>query len=485
MLIELSENNGQPIFINLASSILREIERGRLKPGDALPGTRVLAKSLKVHRNTVDAAYHELTMQGWLVAEPSRGTFVARDLPELKSDLDTVPVGPQQPVAGIGATTDPSLYLSDGTADVRIMPHADLARAFRRALGAPAFLASAGYNDPRGSGALRRALAGYLTRERGLVVSSDDVLVTRGSQMALFLAAGAVLQPEQMIAVEEPGYPLAWAAFRAAGARVIGVPVDAHGLDVEYLADLAGREPALKAVYLTPHHQYPTTVTLGAGRRLKLLKLARHHGLTILEDDYDQEYRFDGRPVLPIAARVEADLSIVYIGSLSKLLAPGIRIGYAVAKPAILRRMANRREVIDRQGDLPLEQALASLIDDGILRRHARKARRIYQARRDCLAEELNREFGQAVSFTLPAGGLALWLRLNCTVSAEGWAERAASAGLAVMPGVGFALDPARAPEAFRIGYASLDEATLRRAVGLLAHTRISTLKQRRTVGRS
>ena len=472
MLIELSEDGGQPIFINLASSILREIERGRLKPGDALPGTRALAKSLKLHRNTVDAAYQELTMQGWLVAEPSRGTFVARDLPEFKPGSGTVPVGPQQPVAEIGATTGPSLHLSDGTPDARIMPHGDLARAFRRALGAPAVLTSAGYGDPRGSLALRRALAGYLTDERGLVASSDDVLVTRGSQMALFLAAAAVLEPGQTIAVEELGYPFAWAAFRAAGVRVIGVPIDAQGLDVEHLAGLAKREPTLKAVYLTPHHQYPTTVTLGAGRRLKLIELARRHGLTVLEDDYDHEYRFDGRPVLPITARAEADVSTVYIGSLSKLLAPGIRIGYAVAKPAILSRMAYRREAIDRQGDLPLEQALADLINDGTLRRHARKARRIYQARRDCLAEELNREFGQAVSFTLPAGGLALWLRLDPAVSAEAWAERAATVGLTVMPAVCFALDSARAPEAFRIGYASLDEASLRRAVGLLAHTR-------------
>src|SRR5258708_7933155 len=182
MLIELSEDGGRPIFINLASSILREIERGRLKPGDALPGTRALAKTLKLHRNTVDAAYQELTMQGWLVAEPSRGTFVARDLPEFKPASGTVPIGPQQPAAEVAATTRPLLHLSDGTADVRVMPHADLARAFRRALGAPAFLASAGYGDPRGSLALRRALAKHLTEERGLMASSDDILVTRGSQ---------------------------------------------------------------------------------------------------------------------------------------------------------------------------------------------------------------------------------------------------------------------------------------------------------------
>jgi GntR family transcriptional regulator/MocR family aminotransferase len=253
---------------------------------------------------------------------------------------------------------------------------------------------------------------------------------------------------------------------------VVGVPVDAQGLDVEHLARLAEREPTLKAIYLTPHHQYPTTVTLGAGRRLKLLEIARHYRLTIFEDDYDHEYRFEGRPVLPLAARADPELSVVYIGSLSKLLAPAVRVGYAVTKLSILGRMADRREAIDRQGDLPLEQALASLMDDGELRRHARKARGIYQARRDLLAEELTRQLGEAVSFKVPAGGLAIWLRLADGVSAETWAGNAAGAGLLVTPGLRFVLTTATTPDAFRIGYASLDEADLRRAVTLLARTR-------------
>jgi GntR family transcriptional regulator/MocR family aminotransferase len=290
--------------------------------------------------------------------------------------------------------------------------------------------------------------------------------------MGLFLAAAAALQPGQAIAVEEPGYPLAWSAFRAAGARVIGVPIDAQGIDVARLAALAKREPALKALYVTPHHQYPTTVTLGAGRRLKLLDIARRYRLTIIEDDYDHEYRFDGRPVLPLAARAEPDLPVIYTGSLSKLLAPAIRVGYAVARPEILARMADRREAIDRQGDLLLEQALASLIEDGELRRHARKARRIYKARRDFLGREIVRRLGDDVAFDMPAGGLAIWLRLRAGLSAETWAANAYRAGLAITPGVRFALDTANTPEAFRIGYANLDESELNRVVALLSRTK-------------
>ncbi|MBZ7921470.1 PLP-dependent aminotransferase family protein [Ensifer adhaerens] len=470
--IELSRDGKQPIFLDIVASIVREIERGRLKPGEALPGTRALARSLKVHRNTVDAAYHELTMQGWLVAEPSRGTFVARDLPDLRPANDADRKSAPANAVRTEMRAPSPLRVTDGAPDSRLMPRSELGRAFRRALLGPAFLSDTGYGDPRGALSLREALSDYLESERGLIAPPSDLLVTRGSQMGLFLAASAVIEPGEAIAVEDPGYPLAWAAFRAAGAKVIGVPVDGQGIDVSRLASIADREPRLRAIYVTPHHQYPTTVTLGAGRRLKLLDIARYRSLTIIEDDYDHEYRFDGRPVLPLAVRAEVELPVIYIGSLSKLLAPAVRVGYVTARSDILARMVDRREAIDRQGDLPLEQALAGLIEDGALRRHARKARRIYQARRDHLAERLISRLGSEVTFETPAGGLALWISLRSGLSAETWAFNAHRAGLAVTPGLRFALDASRAPEAFRVGYASLDQSELSRLVDLLSRTR-------------
>ncbi len=468
--LELTGDGERPMFMNIAYSIIREIERGRLKPGDPLPGTRALSTSLKVHRNTVDAAYQELTMQGWLVARPSRGTFVANDLPE-PAGGETPPPTLRAPLDPVGrGTAPPMLRVSDGAPDARLMPATQLARAFRTALTSPAFVGGGDYSDPRGTIRLRTALSSYLISERGLTASADDMMITRGSQMGLYLAAAALVKPGEAIAVEEPGYPLAWSAFRAAGARVVGVPVDAHGIDVDRLAAIADREPELRAIYVTPHHQYPTTVTLGASRRLKLLDLARHKRLVLIEDDYDHEYRFEGRPVLPLAARAEAE-GVVYLGSLSKLLAPAVRVGYAIAAPAVLTRMADRREAIDRQGDVPLEQALASLIEDGELRRHTRKARRIYGERRDLFAAAIHRELGQHVAFDLPAGGLALWLRLRAGLDAETWAANAAQVGLAVSSGVKFVLDAAHAPQAFRLGYASLTEIELSRVATLLKRT--------------
>ena len=470
---QLEEDGKTPVFLNLASVILGEVERGRLNPGDPLPGTRALAKSLRIHRNTVDAAYRELVLQGWLVTEPSRGTFVARDLPEVTPSRRTeAKTALQKAAAGPEAWTPPVLLVSDGAPDPRIVPRAELARAFRRALAAPSFLATRGYDDPGGSTQLRAALAGYLTSERGLTATGEGLIVTRGSQMALFLAAQAVFQPGEIIAAEDPGYPLAWSAFRAAGARVIGVPVDAQGLSVDHLAAIAEREPALRAVYVTPHHQYPTTVTMGAGRRLKLLDLARRLNLTIIEDDYDHEYRFDGRPVLPLAARANSGVDIIYIGSLSKLFAPG--------NPSRLRDDKSHSAAANdgnSSGDRPPGRSAVGARGRPPDRRwrpasacpqsppHLSKTPGSTRRRNPPQIRRQDR-----LRFT--SGGLAIWLRLTDGSDAGRWASRAASAGLAITAGCAFAIETSAVQSAFRFGYASLDEAELCRAVDLLMRSR-------------
>lgn len=469
VVLQLERDSAKPIFLNLASVIIREIERGRLKPGAVLPGTRSLSKTLGVHRNTIDAAYQELIQQGWAVARPSRGTFVAEDLP------DTPPVrSRERPTPAIAAPPpreNIDIAFSDGAPDARIAPRAELARAFRRAVAAPSLLRRSPYGDPRGSARLRAALCEYLGGERGLVADPGDVIITHGSQMALFLAARALLRPGDTIAVEDPGYPLAWEAFRAAGANVIGIPVDRQGASIEKLERLAEREPNLRAVYLTPHHQYPTTVTLTAPRRLALLELMHRWNLILIEDDYDHEFRFDGRPVLPLAASTQS-AHIVYVGSLSKLLVPELRIGYAIASPKLIERMARLRQAIDRQGDLPLEHAVAVLIADGEIRRHARKSRQVYRTRRDQLAELLQRHLGGVGTFDVPTGGLAIWLRLSHPPDVEQWALAAEGMGLGVLAGATFALKRRHAPNAFRLGFGDLSENELSRAVAVLAHSR-------------
>jgi GntR family transcriptional regulator/MocR family aminotransferase len=483
--VDVDRSAALPPFLQIARSLAGDIQRGRLRPGDRLPGSRRLAASLQVHRNTVLAALAELTAEGWIETTPARGTFVARTIviPRgrpfsrrlgLRTHVPAhVPFALPETPAAYRPPSLPrgTLNLSNGAPDVRLVPASSIGRAYRRALSlrGPDLLA---YGDPEGHVALRTALASMLTGTRGLSAGPADVLVTRGSQMALMLAARALLRPGDTVAVEELGYRPAWEAFRAAGAAVVPVPVDSDGIDVDALQRLATRTP-VRAVYVTPHHQYPTTVTLKAARRLALLALARAARFAIIEDDYDHEFHYDGRPVLPLASADHAGL-VVYIGTLSKVLAPGLRIGYIVAPPPVLRSASALRSLLDIQGDRAAEAAVAAWIDDGELQRHIARVRRVYAHRREILARSLRRAFGDGVEFTLAPGGMALWVRLHTSVDVDQWANRSVRHGVSWYTGRRYAFDGRPRPFG-RFSFASLNERELPEAVRRMAAAQVGS----------
>ena len=462
-----------PPFLQIARALAAEIERGRLRPGDRLPGSRPLAASLDVHRNTVIAALDELLAEGWVETSPGRGTFVARDLPPaVKPGRRSSPrplASMQLPFAMPELTADyrqpplprGALNLSNGAPDVRLVPARLLGRAYRRALSlrAPDLLA---YGDAAGHPALRAALATMLSTTRGLPARADDVVVTRGSQMALTLIARALLRPGDTVAVEHPGYRPAWEAFRAAGATLVPIRVDADGVDVPAIGRLA-QTGALRAVYVTPHHQYPTTVTLKAPRRAALLALARKQRFAIIEDDYDHEFHYDGHPVLPLASSDHGG-TVIHIGTLSKILAPGLRIGYVVAPGPVVNRIAASRSLLDIQGDLPTEAAVAELIEDGELQRHVARVRRVYQQRRGILSSALRSAFADDVEFTVSPGGMALWVRFHVDVDWEQWVSRGLERGVFWYTGRRYAFDARSTPFA-RFSFAWLSERELPEAV--------------------
>ncbi|HEX9365386.1 MAG TPA: PLP-dependent aminotransferase family protein, partial [Vicinamibacterales bacterium] len=308
-------------------------------------------------------------------------------------------------------------------------------------------------------------LAAMLSSTRGLACHADQVFVTRGSQMALTLAAKALVRPGDVVAVEEIGYRHAWESFRQAGAALVPIPVDADGLDVAALERLITTRP-VRAVYVTPHHQFPTLVTLSAQRRVRLLELARSHRIAIVEDDYDHEFHYDGRPVLPLASLDRAGV-VIYVGTMSKVLAPGLRIGYLVGPPDLLARVEAHREYLDMQGDLAMEAAVAELLEDGEVQRHVRRVRRHYQRRRDLLVELLRTLAAGAVSFTVPAGGIALWIATAHHVNVDAWAARARRQGVAFQTARSFTFDGEPRPFA-RLGFACLNESEMRTAVDRL-----------------
>jgi len=358
-----------------------------------------------------------------------------------------------------------TLNLSNGAPDVRLVPARAIGRAYRRVLGLRGAELLA-YSEPEGHIGLRTALASMLASTRRLPVGPEDVLITRGSQMALTLVARALLRPGDTVAVEELGYRPAWEAFRAAGATVVSVPVDGDGIDIDTLKRLANRA-ALRAVCVTPHHQYPTTVTMKAARRLSLLALARAGRVAIIEDDYDHEFHYDGRPVLPLASADHAGL-VVYIGTLSKVLAPGLRIGYIVAPPPLIRNASAIRSLLDIQGDQATEAAVATLIEDGELQRHVARVRRVYANRREILASCLKRTFGEGVEFVLAPGGMALWVRLHMSVDIDEWARRSVQRGVSWYAGKRYAFDGKSKPFA-RFSFAWLNERELPEAVRRMA----------------
>ena len=456
------------LFARVASAVADDIRRGALRAGDRLPSTRALATRFDVNRNTIVAAYDELVAQGWVVARGPRGTFVADDMPERPVRGSAAPRGMPARAGfdapalleprGLFAPAGARYQLSAGVPDTRLLPGAVLARAYRRALASRAGRAGLDYAGAGGTPRLREAIATMLRTTRGIPATASNILITRGSQMALDLIARWLARPGVPIAIEELGYAPAWRAFEHAGARLVPVPLDAQGLVVDALPRAAPR-----CVYVTPHHQYPTTVLMSPARRLALLARARTDRFAILEDDYDHEFHFDGRPVAPLAA-ADPHGNVLYVGTLSKILAPGLRLGYLAAPERVVEALARARQSVDRQGDQVLEHAVAELFEDGELARHTRKMRRSYEARRDALIHALRRELGSAVSFDVPAGGITLWLRVADGIDLQAWRTRALAHGVAFTTARELAFD-GRARPYFRVGYARYDEAELVDAV--------------------
>ncbi|WP_424192133.1 PLP-dependent aminotransferase family protein [Ampullimonas aquatilis] len=471
--VQISRDSAIALHIQIVQAVVEAITRGRLLPTAPMPGSRDLAERVGVNRKTVVLAYDELVAQGWLTTQGKRGTFVAAALPKLDAKISMAKRGAQSPIhsslSGVKLYGEPLHWdedgrhgknlidFNDGVPDTRLIPYDVLSRAFRHALVTMARTNQLGYGDPRGSLLLRQALTRMLNMERGLDTSPENLCLVRGSQMGIFLAARILVRPGDCVAFEMLSYGPAREAFRVCGASVFGVDQDEHGLVPQSLERLC-RKQRIRAVYVTPHHQFPTTVMMPVERRLRLLMLAEQFGFVIVEDDYDHEFHFDHRPMLPLASGDHAG-QVIYIGSLSKVLAPGLRVGYLAASPDIVNRCVAEIMLIDRQGNAVTELAVAELMESGELKRHIRRALRIYEQRRNSAAAAIRTELSPWLDFDLPAGGLAFWLRLADGMNPDALAEEALRHRVRILPGTQFSIGKAASVSGVRLGFASLDEA--------------------------
>ncbi|MER7503749.1 PLP-dependent aminotransferase family protein [Nonomuraea pusilla] len=360
--------------------LLEAILDGRLRSGERLPPTRELARRLEISRNTVAVAYDRLVADGFLVGRAGAGTFVAAEPVRGRA----APKGVVRPrpvwegVAEAGGQRSARYDFRAGVPDARLFPM----ETWRRLVARELRVSAAGYGDPSGHEGLREAIARHIGISRSVRAGADDVLITNGAQQALDLVGRVLVEPGAVVAVEEPGYPPARMLFRSLGARVVGVPVDAEGLDVSAIPASA------RVVYVTPSHQFPLGTPMSLARRAALLSWAERRRAVVIEDDYDSEFRFGERPLEPLQSLDRAG-RVVYVGSFSKTLLPMLRLGFLVAPASLRPALRAAKRLSDWHGELPTQAALARFIDEGLLARHIRKATREYAARHALIADAL------------------------------------------------------------------------------------------------
>lgn len=458
--LQLDEKSGKAIYLQIADAIIKDIHSGRLKPGDTLPGSRNLAHLLKVNRNTVVEALNVLLAEGWLISKERKGTFVADTLPDF-NEAQERSIG--TPLIKDRTNGHYHIQFDDGHPDSKIAPVSELARAYRQIFNQKARWQMMGYGNELGDLEFRKAIVQMLNHQRGMQVDKQRICITRGSQMAMYLTAQCLFTKGDNIIIENPGYKPAWKAFENAGATLLPANIDKEGLVIEEVVSYLKSNKKIKAIYVTPHRQYPTTVTLSLKRRLELIKLSNEYGFTIIEDDYDNEFHFGYRPVFPLSSFIELK-NYVYIGTMSKVVAPALRIGYLASNDAsLIEKAGNLRKIIDVQGDSMMEQAILQLVKDGTIKRHIKRTTIHYKVKRDFMTTLLNKHISNKATYAIPEGGLAFWIVPNKAIDWLKVSEKLKNKGIKIITPDTYSFDDT--VNGIRLGYGSLSEKELEEGI--------------------
>jgi GntR family transcriptional regulator/MocR family aminotransferase len=467
--LNLPARGSRELLRSLHGQLRAAILDGRLKPGLRLPPTRAMASAQRVSRNTVVAAYELLLTEGYLTTRRGGGTFVADSLPRRPVEKSGIKVsarnsgaragdvaGADKRLAALWRSHSPLVLEPEGPAprfDFRLgspdrqhFPFDVWRRLYTRALRAMA-KAGSQTESPQGRERLRAAIARYVSFTRAVACGPDDVIVTTGAQQAFDLLSRVLVTSNRMtVAVENPGYLATRTAFATAGARVAATPVDENGMVISRLASSA------RVICVTPSHQFPLGSVLSMERRVALLDFARAHDAVIVEDDYDGEFRFGGRPLDALQTLDRAD-AVFYVGTFSKSLFPAIRVGYIVAPSWARRALAAAKQLSDGQSPLVTQDALADFISEGHLARHVRRMRSIYGARRTALLDGLYQMPKPWLEPLPSSAGLHITAFTHPSIDANALEARARERGVGVRSLSSFYVKkPERAGLAFGLG---------------------------------
>lgn len=449
---------------DLSGEIYRQIRQAildrRLPPGERLSPTRELATALGVSRSTVTIAYERLLAEGFATSHTGAGTFVSHQL-EARRPLSNTRRSTVRAiqVRELWKTIPlPPFFLHaarfdfrPGLPDASLFPHRSWRRVVARALRSREMTAGV-YENPAGNRDLRAAIARHIGISRSVSGSADDIIVTNGTQQALDILARVLLEPGDVVAVEKPGYLPPKYLFRALGARVIGVPVDSEGLVVEALPAEA------RVVYVTPSHQFPLGVAMSLPRRRALLAWAERNNAVVVEDDYDSEFRFGGRPLEPLQT-IDSTGRVVYVGTFSKTLLPALRLAFMVVPPSLREAAHKAKFVTDWHTATIVQSALAQFIDEGAFARHIRKVGRIYGERHEMLTSGIKRNFGDYLNLVPSSTGLhtAAYARRASLDDIGAIASRASDLGVAIRP---FPLE-GKPQAGIMLGYGAIEAARI------------------------
>ncbi|MEE9928484.1 PLP-dependent aminotransferase family protein [Microvirgula aerodenitrificans] len=485
--LKMRLNDAEFELLNLHQRIQRALRAlildGALGPGVKLPATRALATSLGVARDTVENAYVQLHRDGFIARQKGSGSYVSetvgtelRGAARKRMKLQDHKRSTMEPGAGLsrrgrmildsGGTIDQQVIkaFATGLPETRTFPTDVWERLQRQALKdyrAQVLL----HGDPQGAMPLRKAIAAYLNLERGAKAAPEQILVLSSTRQALFLCAQLLVDAGKPILMENPGYYGAKKAFESTEARVVPIDVDAQGIRTDLLrADRSGAD----CVYVTPSHQYPTGATLSLERRLELISWAAENGKWIIEDDYDSEFHYDGLPTACVQG-LDKYQRTIYIGTFSKTLYPGLRMGYMVIPPELVSAFARARSIMDGHTPQILQLTLARFMEEGHYNAHVRAMRKLYAGRREILLEAIDRHLAGIVTALQPEGGMQVLCLLEDGWSEEKTIRQAASAGV-LLPGLSRLYAGEEKRQGWLLGYASLTAYEIEAAMLRLAN---------------